>query len=90
MTGVQTCALPIFTEGFPQTELTGKAATRWMVSTPEKVAEAILDAGPGGKAERYVPRPYAIAAALRIVAPRLTRRMLSGGGSAITPSTTAK
>jgi hypothetical protein len=45
-----------------------------MVSTPEKVAEAIVEAGPGGKAERYVPRPYWIAAALRILAPGLVRR----------------
>ena len=47
------------TEGFPQRELVGRALTRWAVSTPEKVAEAILDAGPGGKPERYVPRAYA-------------------------------
>ena len=64
--------------------------TRWIVSTPEKVADAIWEAGPGGKAERYVPRPYALAAALRVVAPRLARRVLSGGGSSLTPSTTAK
>jgi hypothetical protein len=56
-----------------------------MVSTPEKVAEAIVDAGPGGKAERYAPRPYALAAALRIVAPALVRR--ATGGGALTPST---
>src|SRR3954467_2204656 len=30
----------ISTEGFPQRELTERAATRWLVSTPEKVAEA--------------------------------------------------
>ena len=48
----------ISTEGFPQAELTGKALTRWAVSTPEKAAEAVYEAGPGGKAERYVPRPY--------------------------------
>ena len=69
----------IRTEGFPAAELREKALTRWMVSTPEKAAEAILEAGPGGKAERYVPRPYAIAAGLRLLAPRLTRRVLSGG-----------
>ena len=49
----------IATEGFPATELREKALTRWVVSKPEKVAEAIVEAGPGGKAERYVPRPYA-------------------------------
>src|SRR6478735_4974036 len=48
----------IATEGFPATELREKALTRWMVSDPEHVAEAIFQAGPGGRAERYVPRYY--------------------------------
>jgi hypothetical protein len=56
-------------------------ATRWMVSTPEKVAEAIVQTGPGGKAERYAPRPYALAAAARILVPSLTRRILGGSGA---------
>jgi uncharacterized protein len=80
----------VATEGFPQKELVENPRTRWIVSTPEKVADAIWDAGPGGKAERYVPRVYGLGAALRIVAPSLTRRVLSRGGSNITPSTTAK
>jgi uncharacterized protein len=81
----------VATEGFPATELRAKAVTRWMVSKPEKVAEAIYEAGPGGKAERYVPRPYAIFAVLRIVAPSLVRRVVSGGaGSALTTSTGAE
>jgi uncharacterized protein len=71
----------VATEGFPATELREKALTRWMVSKPEKVAEAIYDVGPGGKAERYVPRPYALAAVARILAPRLVRRVLSGGAA---------
>ncbi len=79
----------VATEGFPQRELVDRAVTRWAVSTPKKVADAILDAGPGGKAERYVPRPYWLAAVLRVAAPRLTRRVLLGGGAAITPSTTS-
>ena len=66
----------VATEGFPQTDLVQRRATRWIVSTPEKVADAIWDAGPGGRAERYVPRPYGIAAALRVVTPRLVRRAL--------------
>ncbi|MGN6373335.1 MAG: SDR family NAD(P)-dependent oxidoreductase [Solirubrobacteraceae bacterium] len=69
----------ISTEGFPQAELTSKALTRWIVSTPEKAAEAIFEAGVGRRAERYVPRPYWIAAALRIVAPRLVRRAIGSG-----------
>ena len=78
----------VATEGFPQSELVAKPLTRWIVSTPERVAEAIVDAGPGGKAERYVPRPYWIAATARIVAPRLVRRILGGGAAGrLAPST---
>jgi short-subunit dehydrogenase len=76
------------TEGFPATELREKVATRWIVSEPEKVAEAIFEVGPGGKAERYVPRPYALAAIVRILTPSLVRRVLSGGAaSSLTTST---
>ncbi|MDO8213280.1 SDR family oxidoreductase [Conexibacter sp. CPCC 206217] len=67
----------VATEGFPQTALVGRATTRWLVSSADKVADAIVDAGPGGKAERYVPRPYALAAAARVVMPGLVRRVLS-------------
>jgi short-subunit dehydrogenase len=81
----------IATEGFPATELRERFITRWVVSKPEKVAEAILEAGPGGKAERYVPRPYALAAVARILMPGLTRRVLSGGAAgALTTSTAAE
>jgi short-subunit dehydrogenase len=80
----------IATEGFPATELREKALTRWVVSKPESVAEAILEAGPGGKAERYVPRPYALAAIARILAPRLVRGVLSGGSAAALTSTAAE
>ena len=67
------------TEGVPTTELLARRTTRWMVSTPEAVAEAILEAGPGGRPERYVPRFYWVFAALRILAPRLVRRATGGG-----------
>lgn len=81
----------VATEGFPATELREKAITRWIVTKPEKVAEAICEAGPGGKAERYVPRPYGLAAVARILAPGLVRRVLSGGGAAnLTTSTAAE
>jgi short-subunit dehydrogenase len=81
----------IATEGFPATELRQRALTRWVVSKPEKVAEAILEAGPGGKAERYVPRGYALAAVARILAPRLVRRVLSAGAAdTLTTSTAAE
>jgi short-subunit dehydrogenase len=78
----------IATEGFPASELREKVLTRWMVSKPERVADAIVDAGPGGRAERYVPRPYALAAIVRVLAPGLVRRVLSGGAAeALTTST---
>jgi short-subunit dehydrogenase len=76
------------TEGFPQQELVDRPLTRWIVSTPEKVAAAVLDAGLNGKAERYVPRAYGLAAALRVVAPGLVRRAMGGGGAkSFAPST---
>jgi uncharacterized protein len=78
----------IKTEGFPATELLSNPITRLIVSTPERVAEAIMHAGPGGKAERYVPRYYWIAAALRILAPALIRRATAGG--AFTTATAVK
>jgi short-subunit dehydrogenase len=70
----------VATEGFPQEQLLRSARTRWMVSTPEKVAEAIVATGPGGKAERYVPRPYGLVPALRATMPALVRRVTSGMG----------
>ncbi|HEX4116741.1 MAG TPA: SDR family NAD(P)-dependent oxidoreductase [Solirubrobacteraceae bacterium] len=78
----------ISTEGFPQIELTDRALTRWIVSTPEKAAEAIYQAGVERRPERYVPRPYALAAALRIVAPGLVRRVLGGGAAQVMTTTT--
>ncbi len=81
----------IATEGFPATELRQSVLTRWTVSKPEKVAEAIVDTGPRRKAERYVPRPYALAAIARILFPRLVRRVLSGGtASGLTTKTAAE
>ncbi len=78
----------ISTEGFPQSELTDKPWTRWIVSTPDHAAEAIYEAGIGRRAERYVPRPYALAAALRILTPGLVRRVLGGGAAAVMTTTT--
>ena len=78
----------ISTEGFPQAELTEKALTRWIVSTPERAAEAIFQAGPGRRAERYVPRPYALAAAFRVLTPGLVRRVMGGGAASVMTTTT--
>jgi uncharacterized protein len=73
----------IVTEGFPAAELTARHLTRWIVSTPERAAEAIVDVGLRGKAERYVPRPYALAGIARILAPGLVRKALIGRGASV-------
>lgn len=78
----------IATEGFPQAELVQRPLTRWIVSTPERAAEAIHQTGVERRAERYIPRPYWLAAALRILAPRLVRRVLGGSGAAVMTTTT--
>jgi short-subunit dehydrogenase len=78
----------IATEGFPQTELTEKRLTRWAVSTPEQAAEAIFQAGIGRRPERYVPRPYALAAAFRVLTPGLVRRVMGGGAAQVMTTTT--
>jgi uncharacterized protein len=64
----------VATEGFPQEQLRRNPRTRWMVSTPEKVADAIVSAA-RGKSERYVPRPYGLVPVLRHLTPRLWRRV---------------
>ena len=64
----------IVTEGFTQAPLAARARTRWLLSTPDKVAEAIVDAGPGGRPERYVPRPYGVVPVLRLLLPGALRR----------------
>src|SRR5918998_1381038 len=64
------------TEGFPQSELRAKRATRWMLGTPEQAADAIAAVALDRRAERYVPRFYGALAALRTVAPPLLARVL--------------
>jgi uncharacterized protein len=78
----------ITTEGFPQSELTAKPWTSWAVSTPERAAQAIFQAGVERKSERYVPRPYALAAIAKILLPGLTRRTMGGRGAAVMTTTT--
>src|SRR4051794_31723389 len=73
----------IQTPGFPARELLAKPYTRWVVGRPERAAEAIRDAGLGGRSERWVPRAYALTAALRTLAPGLVRRVLAGGAAKV-------
>jgi short-subunit dehydrogenase len=79
------------TEGFPARELTSKPLLRWIVSTPEKAAEAVVDVGLRGRPERYVPRPYGLVAVVRILAPWLLRQAGKGRiGATLTTSTGAE
>ena len=73
----------VATEGFPQRELVERRVTSWLVASPDLVAEAIVDAGLRGRPERYVPRPYALIGLLRLLTPRLVRRVLVGRGAAL-------
>jgi short-subunit dehydrogenase len=73
----------IATEGFPANELTAKPLTSWMVSTPDRAAEAIADVGLRRRPERYVPRAYALFAYARVLTPGLVRRVISGGRGAV-------
>src|SRR4029434_4317121 len=59
----------VATEGFPQRRLLARPWTRWMVSTEDKVAEAIVDAWRRKQAERYVPRPYGLVPVARTLLP---------------------
>jgi short-subunit dehydrogenase len=78
------------TEGFPHSELAARRTTRWMLGTPEQAAEAIVEAGLGRRAERYVPRFYAGLAALRTAAPSPLRRVLASGRADVFATSTRK
>jgi short-subunit dehydrogenase len=69
----------IATEGFPAKELRSNPLTKRTVGKPEQVAEAIVETGLKGKAERYAPRFYWLAAATRILTPALIRKATAGG-----------
>ncbi|GAC1317196.1 MAG: hypothetical protein NVSMB25_04430 [Thermoleophilaceae bacterium] len=79
----------VATEGFPASELTARRITRWLVSNPEAVARAIIEAGLEGRAERYVPRPYAVSAVARAALPRLLRRAMGAGAAGAMTTSTA-
>jgi uncharacterized protein len=76
------------TEGFPQRELAGRRRTRWLLGTPEQVAEAIAAAGLGRKAERFVPGFYAALAALPAIAPGMLRRAMASNRADVLATTT--
>jgi len=66
----------ISTEGFPQEDIKKRKVIGRLVKTPDKVADAIVAAGPGGKPEVTVPKfPYRVFTSLRAVAPGLVLGM---------------
>jgi uncharacterized protein len=71
------------TEGLPQKKLLARPWTRWMVSSEDKVAEAVVEAWKKRQPERYVPRPYGLVPVARVLLPGLYR--LAVGGGAFTP-----
>jgi uncharacterized protein len=75
----------VATEGFPQRKLLDRRATRWLVSSEHKVADAIAETALKRKPERYVPRPYAIFPVARALAPPLFRRAVGGGRFSTAP-----
>jgi short-subunit dehydrogenase len=70
------------TEGYPQTDLMARPLTRWIVSTPEKVAETIYRTAIERQRERYVPRPYRYGVVLRTCMPNLVCGILERGAVA--------
>ena len=79
----------IATEGFPAAELRQRRLTRWIVSDSANAAQAIIDTALNREAERYVPRPYALAAAARVLAPRLLRRLQTSDKAALLTTRTS-
>lgn len=68
------------TEGFPQAELRRSARTRWLVTTADRVAAAIVDAIEKDRAEVTVPWfPYRLATVLQGALPGALRAVARTG-----------
>ena len=72
----------IKTEGFPQDDLRRTPLGRLIVSTPEKVATAVVEVARSGAAERTVPRWYRAVPVLRHAAAPLFRAAVERPGAA--------
>ncbi len=69
------------TEGFPQDRLADGGWTRRLVMTPERVADAIVEAVENGRVEVFVPGGYRLAAAAQALAPASLARLAARRGS---------
>jgi short-subunit dehydrogenase len=64
------------TEGFPQSALLSRRRSRWLVTSPARIADAILGAVEHGRGEVTVPWfPYRLAVLIHGAAPGLVRRV---------------
>jgi short-subunit dehydrogenase len=79
----------VATEGFPQSELLARPLTRWMVSTDDKVAEAVVDVWRRRRPEAYVPKPYGLVPVARYLLPGLYRRAVGSGAFTAAPRRSA-
>lgn len=64
------------TEGFPAEHIRNHPIWRWFLGSDRGVAESIVDCALHGRAERYSPRFYGLAAVVRAAAPGLVRAVL--------------
>ena len=66
---------PVETEGFPQTRLLAGRLSRRLVISPERVADATLEALDRGRVEIFVPGSFRFAAAAEGLVPGLVTKL---------------
>jgi short-subunit dehydrogenase len=70
---------PVTTEGFPQTRLVARRSLRWVVLTPDRIAEKIVRAIERGKGEVVFPRWMRIAGISTALFPGTVTRVVARG-----------
>lgn len=65
----------IETEGIPQEALKARAATRWLLSGPDRVARAVAYAAHTHRRSSVVPRPWAALLAIHALLPSVTNTL---------------